>query len=66
MMCSKLSTAYLSVFYGNRTHKIFTIREDKPFQNKLLKVYKIFWKAVKNKTPEKIDTNWEEYYAVSK
>ena len=66
MMCSKLSTAYLSVFYGNRTHKIFTIREDKPFQNKLLKVYKIFWKAVKNKTIEKIDTNWEEYYAVSK
>ena len=66
MLCSKLPTAYLSIFFGNRTHKIFTIKEDREFQSKLLKVYKIFWKAVQNKTPETIDTNWEEFYGTDK
>lgn len=62
MLCSKLPTAYLSIFFGNRTHKIFTIKQDRDFQSKLLKVYKIFWKAVMSKTPETIDTNWKEFY----
>lgn len=62
MMCAKLKKAYLSIFFGNRTHKIFTIDEDRKFQSLLLKAYKIFWKAVQSKEP--IDTNWKEFHDI--
>ena len=62
MMCSKLNKAYLSIFFGNRTHKIFTIEEDRKFQSLLLKAYKVFWKAVQSKEP--IDTNWREFHDI--
>ena len=62
MMCSKLNKAYLSIFFGNRTHKIFTIEEDRKFQSLLLKAYKVFWKAVQSKEP--IDTNWKEFHDI--
>ena len=62
MMCAKLNKAYLSIFFGNRTHKIFTIDEDRKFQSLLLKAYKIFWKAVQSKEP--IDTNWKEFHDI--
>ncbi len=63
MLCSKLPTAYLSIFFGNRTHKIFTIEEDRKFQKLLLKSYKVFWKAVQDKKP--IDTNWREFHGIT-
>ena len=63
MMCSKLNKAYLSIFFGNRTHKIFTIEEDRKFQSLLLKAYKVFWKAVQSKEP--IDTNWREFHGIT-
>ena len=63
MMCAKLNKAYLSIFFGNRTHKIFTIEEDRKFQSLLLKAYKIFWKAVQSKEP--IDTNWKEFHGIT-
>jgi len=62
MMCAKLNKAYLSIFFGNRTHKVFTIDEDRKFQSLLLKAYKIFWKAVQSKEP--IDTNWKEFHDI--
>jgi len=62
MMCAKLNKAYLSIFFGNRGHKIFTIEEDRKFQSLLLKAYKIFWKAVQSKEP--IDTNWKEFHDI--
>ena len=62
MMCSKLKKAYLSIFFGNRTHKIFTIEEDRKFQSLLLKAYKVFWKAVQSKEP--IVTNWREFHDI--
>ena len=62
MMCAKLNKAYLSIFFGNRTHKIFTIEEDRKFQSLLLKAYKVFWKAVQSKEP--IDTNWREFHDI--
>ena len=62
MMCAKLNKAYLSIFFGNRTHKIFTIEEDRKFQSLLLKAYKVFWIAVNTKRP--IDTNWRELHDI--
>ena len=62
MMCAKLNKAYLSIFFGNRSHKIFTIEEDRKFQSLLLKAYKVFWKAVQSKEP--IDTNWREFHDI--
>jgi len=62
MMCAKLNKAYLSIFFGNRTHKVFTIDEDRKFQSLLLKAYKVFWKAVQSKEP--IDTNWREFHDI--
>jgi len=62
MMCSKLNKAYLSIFFGNKTHKVFTIDEDRKFQSLLLKAYKVFWKAVQSKEP--IDTNWREFHDI--
>ena len=63
MMCAKLNKAYLSIFFGNRTHKIFTIEEDRKFQSLLLKAYKVFWIAVNTKRP--IDTNWRELHDIT-
>ncbi len=63
MMCAKLNKAYLSIFFGNRTHKIFTIEEDRKFQSLLLKASKVFWKAVQSKEP--IDTNWREFHGIT-
>lgn len=63
MMCAKLKKAYLSIFFGNRSHKIFTIDEDSKFQKLLLKAYKVFWKAVQDKKP--IDTNWREFHGIT-
>ena len=63
MMCAKLNKAYLSIFFGNRTHKIFTIDEDRKFQSLLLKAYKVFWIAVNTKRP--IDTNWRELHDIT-
>ena len=63
MMCAKLKKAYLSIFFGNKSHKIFTIDEDSKFQKLLLKAYKVFWKAVQDKKP--IDTNWREFHGIT-
>ena len=63
MLCSNLKQAYLSIFFGNRSHKVFTIDEDRKFQSLLLKAYKIFWKAVQSKEP--IDTNWKEFHGIT-
>jgi len=63
MLCSQLKQAYLSIFFGNRTHKVFTIDQDRNFQSLLLKAYKIFWKAVLSKEP--IDTNWKEFHGIT-
>ena len=63
MMCAKLNKAYLSIFFGNKSHKIFTIDEDRNFQSLLLKAYKVFWKAVQSKEP--IDTNWREFHGIT-
>jgi predicted phage-related endonuclease len=63
MMCAKLNKSYLSIFFGNRTHKIFTIEEDRKFQSLLLKAYKVFWIAVNTKRP--IDTNWKEFHGIT-
>lgn len=63
MMCAKLNKAYLSIFFGNRTHKIFTIEKDRKFQSLLLKAYKVFWIAVNTKRP--IDTNWREFHGIT-
>lgn len=60
MMCAEVNKAYLSIFFGNRTHKVFTVEEDREFQNFLLLAYKEFWKAVQNEEP--IDTNWREFH----
>ena len=62
MLCSKLKESYLSIFFGNRTHKIFTVKKDSKFQSQLLKAYKVFWKAVTDKKP--IDTNWKEFHDI--
>tara|TARA_R110002050_G_scaffold287657_1_gene438953 strand:+ start:153 stop:752 length:600 start_codon:yes stop_codon:yes gene_type:complete len=63
MLCSKLKESYLSIFFGNRTHKIFTVKKDSKFQSQLLKAYKVFWKAVTDKKP--IDTNWKEFHDIT-
>ena len=63
MMCAKLKKAYLSIFFGNKSHKIFTIDEDNKFQKLLLKAYKVFWIAVNTKKP--IDTNWREFHGIT-
>ena len=63
MMCAKLKKAYLSIFFGNKSHKIFTIDEDSKFQKLLLKAYKVFWIAVNTKKP--IDTNWREFHGIT-
>ena len=62
MLCSKLKESYLSIFFGNRTHKIFTVKKDSKFQSQLLKAYEVFWKAVTDKKP--IDTNWKEFHDI--
>jgi len=63
MLCAEVNKAYLSIFFGNRTHKVFTVEEDNNFQSLLLKAYKEFWKAVENKEP--IDTNWREFHGIT-
>jgi predicted phage-related endonuclease len=63
MMCAEVNKAYLSIFFGNRTHKVFTVEEDNNFQSLLLKAYKEFWKAIENKKP--IDTNWREFHGIT-
>ena len=63
MLCTNINKAYLSIFFGNRSHKIFTIEEDSKFQKLLLKAYKVFWKAVQDKKP--IDTNWREFHGIT-